>query len=128
MVKFIVGKTFEPKHITGDNDKGHYDFWSVNVISEDRLISVAGTEDYVKSIQSGDTLEGNLEEKPYTDKDGNEKMSYRFKRPKRDVYAELDDLTSRILVLEAFMGEEDTQKKVAEIDDDPGISDEDIPF
>jgi hypothetical protein len=122
-MKITIERTFEPKHITGENDKGKYDFWSVGIISADRLINVTGTEEYVKSLQSGDTLEGDLEEKPYI-KDGEQKMSYKFKRPKRDVYAELDDLQARILVLEdAILNDVKVNESVSDF---PEITDEDI--
>jgi len=93
----------------------------------DRLINVTGTEEYVKSLQSGDTLEGDLEEKPYI-KDGEQKMSYKFKRPKRDVYAELDDLQARILVLEdAILNDVKVNESVSDLEP-PEFTDEDIPF
>jgi hypothetical protein len=51
-------------------------------------------------------------------------MSYKFKRPKRDVYAELDDLQARILVLEdAILNDVKVNESVSDF---PEITDEDI--
>jgi len=112
-MKYSIEKVLDPKHLQGTSKKTGkpYDFWSIAVISNEKLIQITGNEDYIKGLKAGDVLDGTLEENPYTNKEGEQKLAYKFK-PK-SVYERIADLEKRVYSLE------NNENSEEEIDDPP---------
>lgn len=132
MEKYLIDRMFEPKHITGNKNGKSYDFWSMSFLNGNKLISMTGTEEELRALQVGDPVEGYLEENPYTDKNGEKKMSYRLKKPNKQNEA-LAEVSSQIQLLWEAHGE--VEKRLAALEivpnplpTEPEIDPGDLPF
>jgi hypothetical protein len=124
MEKIRIEKVLDPKHITGDKNGRHYDFWSYSITANNRIYGVKGYG--AENLKEGMTVQGFISERPYTDKDGNQKTAYDFtmvSKTTADIYEEIDKLWTEIANINAKLVNP-KQATLDKLDEAPPITEE----